>query len=116
MNDMEKTMQRMGMVIAVKPEKIAEYKRLHADVWPDVLEMIRACNIRNYTIFLREPENLLFSYWEYAGEDFEADMARMAGHEPTQRWWQLTGPCQSPLESRAGDEKWSGMEEVFHAG
>ena len=112
---MEKTAQRMGMVIAVKSEMIAEYRRLHSDVWPEVLEMIRACHIRNYTIFLREPENLLFSYWEYVGTDFEADMARMAEHGPTQRWWQLTDPCQSPLGSRTGDEKWSGMEEVFHA-
>lgn len=107
--------QRMGMVIGVNSGKIAEYKRLHADAWPEVLEMIRACNIRNYTIFLREPENLLFSYWEYVGDDFAADMARMAAHEPTQRWWQLTDPCQAPLESRAEGEKWTGMEEVFHA-
>jgi L-rhamnose mutarotase len=107
--------RRMGMVIAVKPEMIAEYKRLHADAWPEVLEMIRACNIRNYTIFLREPENLLFSYWEYVGDDFEADMARMAEHEPTRRWWTFTDPCQQPLASRAPGEKWAGMEEVFHA-
>lgn len=112
---MKNKKQRMGMVIGVKPEKIAEYKRLHADTWPEVLEMIHACNIRNYTIFLREPENLLFSYWEYVGEDFAADMARMAEHEPTQRWWQLTDPCQTPLESGKKGEKWAGMEEVFHA-
>ena len=112
---MKKKMQRMGMVIGVKPEKIAEYKRLHADTWPEVLEMIHACNIRNYTIFLHEPENLLFSYWEYVGEDFDADMAKMAEHEPTQRWWQLTDPCQTPLESGKKGEKWAGMEEVFHA-
>ena len=112
---MSENKQRMGMVIGLNPAKIAEYKRLHADVWPEVLEMIHACNIRNYTIFLREPENLLFSYWEYVGEDFEADMARMAKHEPTQRWWKLTDPCQAPLKSRAKGEKWSPMEEVFHA-
>ena len=112
---MSENMQRMGMVIGVKPEKIAEYKKLHANAWPEVLEMIRACNIRNYTIFLREPENLLFSYWEYVGTDFEADMARMAEHESTQRWWQLTEPCQTPLDSRLTGEKWAGMEEVFHA-
>jgi len=57
-------MQRMGMVIGVKPEMIAEYKRLHAAVWPEVLALISDCNIRNYTIFLREPENLLFGYWD----------------------------------------------------
>ena len=69
-------MQRMGMIIGVKPDKIDEYKRLHAAVWPEVLTQIKASNIRNYSIFLREPENLLFGYWEYYGTDFETDMAQ----------------------------------------
>jgi len=60
-------MKRMGMVIGVKPERIAEYKQTHASVWPEVLRKIADCNIRNYTIFLREPENLLFAYLEYHG-------------------------------------------------
>ncbi|WP_108663437.1 L-rhamnose mutarotase [Acuticoccus kandeliae] len=107
-------MQRMGMVIGIAPDKIAEYKALHANAWPAILDEIHACNIRNFTIFLREPENLLFGTWEYHGTDFEADMARMRAHEPTQRWWELCGPCQVPLESRAPGEWWAMMEEVFH--
>jgi len=107
-------MQRMGMMIGIKPEKIAEYKRIHASAWPEVLEQIRNSNIRNYTIFLREPENILFGYWEYHGEDFAADMAEMAKDPKTQEWWSFTDPCQTPLTSRDGDEQWSMMEEVFH--
>ena len=71
-------MQRMGMVLGLKPEKVEEYVRLHAAVWPDVLTMISACNIRNYSIYLKRPENLLFSYFEYHGTDYAADMAKMA--------------------------------------
>lgn len=107
-------MQRMGMVIGVKPEKIAEYKRLHANAWPEILARLSERNIRNYTIFLREPENLLFGYWEYHGEDFAADAAKMAADPRNKDWWALTGPCQQPLESRAGGEWWAMMEEVFH--
>jgi len=107
-------MQRMGMVIGIKPEMVAEYKRLHAAVWPEVLEQIRQSNIRNYTIFLREPENLLFGYWEYHGTDFTADMARMAQDPKTREWWTHTDPCQSPLTTRAEGEQWSMMEQVFH--
>ncbi len=107
-------MQRMGMVIRIAPEHIAEYKCLHAEVWREVLEQIRASNIRNYTIFLREPENLLFGTWEYHGTDFEGDMARMAEDETTQRWWALCGPMQRPLDTRAEGEWWAMMEEVFH--
>lgn len=67
--------------------KVAEYKRLHADVWPSVLAQIASSNIRNYSIFLKEPENLLFAYWECHGTNFAADAARMAGDPETRRWW-----------------------------
>lgn len=107
-------MKRMGMVIGIKPEKIEEYKRLHAETWPEVLETISKANIRNYTIFLREPENLLFGYWEYHGDDFEADSAKIAADTKTQEWWTYTDPCQIPMTSREDGEQWSMMEEVFH--
>jgi L-rhamnose mutarotase len=104
----------MGMVIGLKPEKIAEYKRLHADAWPDILDMISKCNIRNYSIFLKEPENLLFGYWEYHGTDFDADAAKMAADPRTQEWWAVCMPCQEPLDTRKDGEWWAMMEEVFH--
>ena len=107
-------MQRMAMVIGLRPEKVAEYKRLHADVWPGVLEMITACNIRNYSIYLKEPEYLLFGYWEYHGEDFEADAAKMAADPETQRWWDVCKPCQAPLDTRKDGEWWAMIDEVFH--
>ncbi|GAB1583374.1 L-rhamnose mutarotase [Phyllobacterium phragmitis] len=107
-------MQRMGMVIGLNPEKVAEYKRLHAAVWPEILALISACNIRNYSIFLREPENLLFGYWEYHGTDFEADMAKMAADPKNQEWWSVCMPCQAPLSTRKEGEWWAMMDEVFH--
>lgn len=107
-------MQRMGMVIGLKPEHIAEYKRLHAEAWPEILAMISTCNITNYSIFLKEPENLLFGYWEYTGEDFTADAARMAADPKTQEWWDICMPMQAPLDTRADGEWWAMMEEVFH--
>ncbi len=111
-------MKRYGMVIGLRKEKVDAYRKLHAAAWPEVLAMIGSCNIRNYSIFLRvldDGEPRLFSYFEYTGPDFAADMARMAADPVTQRWWALCKPCQRPLEGRAADEWWSGMEEVFHA-
>lgn len=107
-------MRRMGWVIRIRPEKIPEYEALHAAPWPEILARISACNIRNYSIFLRQPENLLFGYFEYHGTDFVADVARMAADETTRRWWALTDPCQEGLESRAPGEWWAPMTEVFH--
>ncbi len=106
-------MQRYGMVIQVRPEKLEEYKKLHAAVWPGVLKMIHECNIRNYSIYYRD--GYLFSYYEYVGENFETDMARMAADPTTREWWKWTDPCQIPLPNRAPNEWWAKMEEVFHS-
>ena len=75
-------MKRMGLMIGIRPETIPEYKRLHADVWPEILDRLSKSNITNYSIFLREPENLMFSYFEYLGSDFEADNQAIAD-DPT---------------------------------
>jgi L-rhamnose mutarotase len=63
--------QQIGQVIKLRPEAYEEYKRLHADVWPDVLAMLHKANIRNYSIL--HWNGLLFAYMEYIGADYEAD-------------------------------------------
>ena len=105
-------MERYGMVIGVNPEKIDEYKKLHAAVWPEVLKKITECNIRNYSIYL--VDNTLFSYFEYIGNNFDADMSKMAADPTTQKWWDVCKPCQRPLKTRKEGEWWANMEEVFH--
>lgn len=105
-------MKRYGMIIGLKPEAEKLYREYHASVWPAVLDMIRQCNIRNYSIFLKD--GLLYSYFEYDGDDFEADMARMAADPATQQWWSIMKPMQSPLPTRREGEWWADMEEVFH--
>jgi L-rhamnose mutarotase len=109
--------QRFGSIIGLREDKQEEYKKLHAAVWPEVAKMIQKCNIRNYSIFLRRLEDghqYLFSYFEYAGNDFKADMARMAADSITKQWWKVTDPCQKPLTDRKEGEWWASMEEVFH--
>lgn len=105
-------MRRYEQVIGVKPEQIAAYEAIHAAVWSEVLATIHACNIRNYSIF--RFNTLLFAYFEYIGEDFAADMARMAADPKTQEWWTHTDPMQEPLPGRAEGERWAIMREVFH--
>ena len=105
-------MQRYGSVIKVRPEKLEEYKRLHAAAWPGVLKTIYDCNIRNYSIYLKD--GYLFAYFEYVGSDYAGDMAKMAADPVTQEWWKLTDPCQEGLPTRKPGEWWASMEEVFH--
>ena len=104
--------KRIGEMIRVKPEGKADYIRYHANPLPGVNEMIMECNIRNYTIYSRG--DYLFATYEYVGDDFEADMAKMAADPNTQKWWDLVKPLMQPLEDRREGEFWSGMEEVYH--
>ncbi len=104
--------RRVGQAIGLKPDQIEAYERLHAAVWPEVLAMIHACNIRNYSIF-RYGE-LLFAYFEYVGDDYEADMAKIAADPKTREWWTWTEPMQAPLAMRSPGEWWATIKEVFH--
>jgi len=101
--------KRLGWVAKIKPDRYEEYKCLHAEVWPDVLRRITACNLRNYSIYHKD--GTLFSYVEYVGEDLEADMAKMAADPATQKWWDLVVPM---FEDAGDGGVWSDMEEVFH--
>lgn len=105
-------MRRFGMIIGIKPDRIEDYKKIHAETWPEVLKTIHDCNIRNYSIYLHD--NLLFAYYEYIGDDFAADMAKMAADPKTQEWWTHTDPMQIPLPGRRPGEHWHSLEEVFH--
>ncbi len=109
--------QRCGMVIGVKKECIPEYKRLHANTWPGVIQATRECNIRNFSIYLKEIEPdryLLFGYFEYTGRDMKADWAKMKTYPVMQEWWKHTDPMQTPLPVRGRGEWWATAEEVFH--
>ena len=103
---------RYGWVIQVKAEKLDEYKRLHANPWPEIDSMLKVCNIQNYSIYYRD--GLLFSYLEYTGDDFDVDMGKMAADSMTNVWWALTDPCQEPVESAKEGIWWADLEEVYH--
>ena len=99
-------------MIKIKPEGRDEYIRWHANPMPGVNEMIRECNIRNYSIFIRG--EYLFSYFEYIGEDYEADMEKMAADPATQTWWSVVKPLMEPLDDRGENEFWSEMKEIYY--
>ena len=105
-------MQRRCQVIKLRPEAREEYIRIHANVWPSVLAMIAASNIRNYSIYLYG--DLLVSYFEYHGTDFDADMRRMGEDAETQRWWKLTDPMQAQVPEAGPESWWHTLPEVFH--
>lgn len=105
-------MRRVASVIGLPAEHREEYERHHAAVWPEVLERLTRSNVTNYSIY-RHGE-LLFSYYEYVGDDYDADMAAIAADPATQRWWEVQEPLQRPLPDRPEGAWWTELPEVFH--
>jgi len=105
-------MKRFGQIIGVKHEHLERYKKYHGAVWPEILDMIKKCNMQNYSIFNKD--GMLYAYFEYTGNDFAADMGKMAADPRTQEWWAIMEPMQDPVTTRKKGEWWANMEEVFH--
>ncbi len=106
--------QRVGMVIGIKPENIAEYKALHADSNPGVRDLLTKYHMRRFSIYLHQLDDgkpYLFGYYEYDGSDFQGDMANLAAESRNKQWLAVTDPMQVPLRGQKG---WTRMEEVYH--
>jgi L-rhamnose mutarotase len=105
--------KRVGMVTGLKPEKMAEYKELHADSNHGVRDLLTKYNMRNFSIYLHQIDGKWyeFGYYEYVGDDFEADMAKLDAEPRNKAWLQICDPMQMPLK---GEKSWAVMEEVYH--
>jgi len=112
-----KTVKRVASVVGLNRQTVEEYVILHKYVWPQVLQRIRKSNIRNYSIYMGELDDgnlYLFSYFEYVGNDFDADMQAIADDPVSQDWWKLTDPLQKRVKGTPKGDQWKTIEEVFH--
>jgi len=105
--------KRVGMVIGVKPEKIQEYRALHADSNPGVRDLLAKYNMHNFSIFLHEIDGKLyeFGYYEYTGDNYEEDMAKLDAEPRNKQWLKICDPMQVPLK---GEKSWAIMEQVYY--
>lgn len=114
MSDGNPIPRRIGAVVGLRPDAVDAYCRLHADPWPEVVAANRDAGRTNYSIFLLREKSLLFSYYEYRGEDRAADAARLAANPVMQDWWRLCRPPQLPIVTTNGARRWADMELIFH--
>lgn len=105
-------MIRFGQLGKLKKEKIEEYRALHAAPWPGVLKTITDCNLRNYSIYIYD--DLVFAYFEYVGQDYDADMAKMAEDPITQEWWKHTKPCFEKFAIDPESEFYHDLQSIFY--
>lgn len=102
-------MKRFTLHSYLKPEKVEDYIRLHAEPWPELVELLQSCHIHHYSISLRGNE--VFTYYEYTGDDLEADNQRLDSSPVMQRWWTYSKPCFVGHEQ---GEYYEDLQEVFY--
>jgi L-rhamnose mutarotase len=90
--------ERVCSQLAVRPDRLEEYRARHREVWPDMLDALRAAGWRNYSLFLRD-DGLLIGYLEC--DDFAAAQRKMEEAEVNARWQAEMAPLfELPAGSR----------------
>jgi L-rhamnose mutarotase len=94
------------------PQLIAEYKRHHEKIWPEITRSIKDAGIKDLEIYLLGTRmfmimevNELFS--------FEAKAEADAGNARVQEWERLMWKFQQALPQARPGEKWLLMEKIF---
>jgi L-rhamnose mutarotase len=104
-------MPRVCFQLQVKPDRIAEYRARHAEVWQDMLEALEATGWRNYSLFISET-GMVIGYVEC--EDFDASRRAMEETDVNARWQAEMGEFFVGLEGRRPDEGLLLLDEIFH--
>ena len=105
--------KRVGMVIKLKEESLAEYKKLHSDSTAGVRDLLMKYNLHNFSIFLTRLEDgnyYEFGYYEYTGDDFDRDMSALSEEPRNIEWLKICNPMQEPIGEAKG---WKEMETVY---
>ena len=105
-------MKRVGFLLKVRQDKVAEYKEHHRAVWPDMLDALRRNGWHNYSLFMRD-DGLLFGYFE-TPESFQAALQGMDAEEINAKWQEFMAPYFEGLAGAHADEMMVELEEVFH--
>lgn len=99
-------MTRVAWTARLRPDKVDAYVKAHADVWPDVVEAIRAAGIRDYSIWLWGDR----VFAQYETDDHEASLQMEAAAEATQRWRAL---MREYFAEDVATEGVTWLEEIF---
>jgi L-rhamnose mutarotase len=103
--------KRVCFLLQVKRDRLEEYRRRHAAVWPEMLDALRQAGWHNYSLFLRL-DGLLIGYLETA--DFEQALRQMAATDVNRRWQAEMAGFFEGIPGRKADEQMELIPEVFH--
>ena len=105
--------QRFGLVIKARPNKIKKYQKLHSDKEPGVRKLLSKYHITNFSIFKVKINKtiFLFGYYEYVGNNYKKDILKMNNEPEIIKWLSICDPCQIPLK---GHKSWAEMINIYY--
>ena len=81
-------MQRHAFKMRLNPGMETEYTRRHDEIWPELVDLLRASGISNYSIHLDRETNTLFGYLERRDDH---SMDDLPNHPVMKKWWAYMG-------------------------
>jgi L-rhamnose mutarotase len=105
-------MKRVGFLLKVKEEKVAQYKEHHQNVWPEMLEALRGNGWHNYSLFMRD-DGLLFGYFE-TPVSFQTAVDGMDQEAINEKWQDFMAPFFESTDDTHADKMMTELVEVFH--
>jgi L-rhamnose mutarotase len=107
-------MTRYCLALDLKNDEalIAEYEKMHREVWPEIISSIKNAGIDYLEIY--RTGNRLFMILEAGiNFDFERKAAMDAANETVQKWEALMWNYQQALPTANPGEKWILMDKIF---
>jgi len=102
-------MKSVAFKMKLKPGVAAEYKRRHDEIWPELVQAIRAAGVSDYSIFLDEETLTLFAVQKQAANNTAADLPN---HPIVKQWWAFMAPLMDVNPDNS--PVCGGLREVFH--
>jgi L-rhamnose mutarotase len=94
------------------PKLIAEYKKYHQKIWPEITKSIKDAGIENLEIYLRGTR--MFMIMEVNDKfSFERKAEADRNNPKVQEWENLMWKFQQPVPGSRPSEKWQLMEKIF---
>ena len=102
-------MTRHAFKMKLKPGTVAEYKRRHDELWPELAAALRAAGVSDYSIFLDEETLTLFAVQKLADHNTAAALPQ---HPAVQKWWAHMAPLMEVNPDNS--PVCAALPEVFH--
>lgn len=102
-------MTRNAFKMKLKPGNVAEYKKRHDEIWPELASALSAAGISDYSIFLDEETLTLFAVQKLSEGN---TAALLPNHPMVRKWWDYMAPLMEVQSDNA--PVCVGLREVFH--